>query len=51
MIGGILLDIDRTLEQRVPGLSRIPVLGRLFRRDSQSRETREIIFFITPRIR
>ncbi len=51
VIGGILLDIDRTLEQRVPGLSRIPVLGRLFRRDSQSRETREIIFFITPRIR
>ncbi len=51
VIGGILLDIDRTLTQRVPGLSRIPVLGRLFRRDSQSRETREIIFFITPRIR
>ncbi len=51
VIGGILLEIDRTLEQKVPGLNRIPVLGRLFRRDSQSRETREIIFFITPRIR
>lgn len=51
VIGGILLEIDRTLEQKVPGLARIPVLGRLFRRDSQSRETREIIFFITPRIR
>lgn len=51
VIGGILLEIDRTLEQKVPGLARIPVLGRLFRRNSQSRETREIIFFITPRIR
>lgn len=51
VIGGILLDIDRTLEQKVPGLSRVPLLGRLFRRNSQSRETREIIFFITPRIR
>ena len=51
VIGGILLDIDRTLVQEVPGLVRIPVLGRLFRKDSTSRETREIIFFITPRIR
>ena len=51
VIGGILLDIDRTLVREVPGLARIPVLGRLFRRDSKSRETREIIFFITPRIR
>ena len=51
VIGGILLDIDRTLVQEVPGLVRIPVLGRLFRKDSKSRETREIIFFITPRIR
>ncbi len=51
VIGGILLDIERTLGQRVPGLARIPVLGRLFRRDSRSRETQEIIFFITPRIK
>jgi type IV pilus assembly protein PilQ len=35
----------------VPGLSQIPLLGWLFRRDVSSQELRELLIFITPRIR
>ncbi|GAB4233968.1 MAG: hypothetical protein Kow00109_06850 [Acidobacteriota bacterium] len=51
VIGGIFLETDRLSEDRVPGLSRIPLLGKVFRRSGKDRETREILFFITPRIR
>ncbi len=51
IIGGIFLETDRTSESGVPGLSRIPVLGKMFRHTGQNRETREILFFITPSIR
>lgn len=50
VIGGIYIQADSESEERVPGLSRIPVLGHLFRTTSHSSETREILFFITARI-
>ncbi|GAB4109420.1 MAG: hypothetical protein Kow001_09500 [Acidobacteriota bacterium] len=51
VIGGIFVEIDRESEDKVPGLGDIPVLGHLFKRTGKDRETREILFFITPRIR
>lgn len=51
VIGGIFVEIDRDSENKVPGLGNIPVLGHMFKRTSKDRETREILFFITPRIR
>ena len=37
-------------EWDIPGLSKIPILGNLFKRKGVSRNTNEILFFITPRI-
>jgi type IV pilus assembly protein PilQ len=51
VIGGIFVETDRDSKNKVPGLGDIPVVGHLFKRDSKERETREILFFITPRIK
>lgn len=50
VIGGIL-QITRN-ENRVglPWLSKIPVLGYLFRKDTSSTQNRELLIFITPKI-
>jgi len=50
VIGGIYIESESENEERVPGLSRIPVLGHLFKTTSKSQDTREILFFITARI-
>lgn len=50
VIGGILSDDEREDQDRTPGLSRIPLLGNLFKRKGVSRDTAEVLFFITPRI-
>jgi len=50
VIGGILIDSDQTNNDKVPLLGDIPILGYAFRRDSKSKETKEILFFLTPRI-
>jgi type IV pilus assembly protein PilQ len=50
IIGGINIDVESNAQQRTPGVSRIPGLGELFKRRQVSRQTDEILFFITPRI-
>ena len=50
VIGGALIDVEGENQFRTPGLSRVPVIGNLFKRKAVSRTTNEIIFFITPRI-
>ncbi|MEO7673805.1 MAG: secretin N-terminal domain-containing protein [Pyrinomonadaceae bacterium] len=50
VIGGVLFDDERENQDRTPGLSKIPVLGLLFKRKDVQRNTNEILFFITPRI-
>jgi type IV pilus assembly protein PilQ len=51
VIGGIMKSQETSAKDGVPGLSRIPLLGWLFRRDLYSDELRELLIFITPRIR
>ena len=51
VIGGIYVEQDRHSQDRVPGLGSIPVVGNLFKKSGKQRETREILFFITPRIK
>jgi type IV pilus assembly protein PilQ len=51
VIGGIMKTQETNARDGVPGLSRIPLLGWLFRRDSFTEELRELLIFITPRIR
>ncbi|HSR67087.1 MAG TPA: type IV pilus secretin PilQ [Acidobacteriota bacterium] len=51
VIGGIFTETDREDIRKVPGLGSVPVLGNLFKSKSLERETREILFFITVRIK
>jgi type IV pilus assembly protein PilQ len=50
VVGGVLFDDERESQDRTPGISKIPLLGNLFKRKGVSRNTNEILFFITPRI-
>ena len=50
VVGGVLFDDERESTDRTPGLSKIPILGNLFKRKGVQRNTNEILFFITPRI-
>jgi type IV pilus assembly protein PilQ len=50
IMGGIFVSQESTTTDRTPVLHRIPLLGWLFRRDSSSDDTRELLIFITPRI-
>jgi type IV pilus assembly protein PilQ len=50
VIGGIM-QVSRTEDRSgLPWLSKIPVLGYLFRRDTNTARNRELLIFITPKI-
>ena len=50
VMGGVLADTEGETRQRTPGLASIPVLGNLFKRKLTTRQSSEILFFITPHI-
>ena len=50
VIGGIFTSTEQNTSDRTPFLNKIPLLGWLFRRDSVTDESRELLIFITPRI-
>jgi len=50
VIGGIYVSREQALQDRTPGLHRIPLLGWLFKRNELADESRELLIFITPRI-
>jgi general secretion pathway protein D len=50
VIGGLIEEVDRDIEQKVPILGDLPVLGFFFRNDEIQKRRSEIIFLITPRI-
>lgn len=50
VIGGILKTTDTKLETGVPWLSKIPVLGWLFKTESTTKDRRQMMVFVTPRI-
>jgi type IV pilus assembly protein PilQ len=50
IIGGIFVSREQTSNERTPLLHRVPLLGWLFKRDTNSDESRELLIFITPRI-
>ncbi len=50
VIGGIYEVTSDEGQDRVPGLSRIPLLRNLFRNNRQSEENEELLIFITPRV-
>ncbi len=50
IIGGIFVSREQSSNEQTPLLHRIPLLGWLFKRDTVSDESRELLIFITPRI-
>ena len=50
VVGGALFDSESEIRNRTPGLSKLPLIGNLFKRKRITRNTNEILFFITPRI-
>ncbi len=50
VIGGIFQQTDSTSDDGVPGLSRLPILGWLFKSRSSSNTRTELMIFLTPRI-
>lgn len=50
VIGGIIKTTEGDSEGAVPGLSKIPILGWLFKNESKTKSNRELLIFITPRI-
>ncbi|MEA3412634.1 MAG: type II secretion system secretin GspD [Pseudomonadota bacterium] len=48
VLGGLMEDQFRDTQQKVPGLSEIPLFGRLFRFDSTEKEKKNLMIFIHP---
>ena len=50
VIGGILKSSESDTGSGVPGISKIPILGWLFKRETKETSSEELLIFITPRI-
>lgn len=50
VVGGIYETVDEHTDDRVPVLSRIPLLGYLFRHKAMQHSRKELLIFITPEI-
>ncbi|MGB3399841.1 MAG: type IV pilus secretin PilQ, partial [Candidatus Deferrimicrobiaceae bacterium] len=50
VIGGILQVTRKEDQTAIPWLSKIPILGYLFKKDSTQSQNRELLIFITPKI-
>lgn len=50
VLGGLIRDIDSESLSRVPGLSSIPILGKIFQDRQRTHQRDEVVFLITPHI-
>jgi type IV pilus assembly protein PilQ len=50
VIGGIYVSREQATQDRTPALYRLPLLGWLFKRNTNEDESRELLIFITPKI-
>lgn len=50
IIGGLIQSQDQETVRRIPILSRIPILGYLFKRTEKSERQTELVIYITPRL-
>lgn len=49
-LGGMITKSLQVVERKVPLLGDIPLVGRLFRYDQQSKKRKELLIFLTPHI-
>ena len=50
VVAGLLDNRSRYNQERVPGLSHVPALGRMFRNDARSDTARQVAVFVTARL-
>ena len=50
VIGGVLSDTTSINKDMTPGLHKVPILGRLFKREAESTNRQELLIFISPKI-
>jgi len=50
VIGGIKKNTITNISSKTPGISKVPVVGNLFKSKDQSDELRELLIFIAPRV-
>jgi len=50
ILAGLIRDDERTVLEDLPGLSAVPVIGRLFARNRRERQETDIILTLTPHI-
>lgn len=50
VVGGIYRSDKRNIDQRVPGLGKVPILGNLFKRTEKVDTQTELMVFVTPTI-
>jgi type IV pilus secretin PilQ/predicted competence protein len=50
VIGGIYVSQQQSTNDRTPGLYKLPLLGWLFKKETLTDQSRELLIFITPRI-
>jgi general secretion pathway protein D len=50
LLGGLIQQDEGTSDTGIPGLNRIPIIGRLFGSTSRHRNRTELIVLITPRV-
>lgn len=50
IIGGLIYETKNNTSQGIPGLKDVPLLGPLFRFNSEENTRRELVIFLTPKI-
>ena len=50
VLGGVFENVTANTDNRTPGLSKIPIIGRLFKSNDKLDNEKEFLIFITPRV-
>lgn len=50
ILGGLIRDDERTVLEGLPGVSDVPIVGRLFARNRRERQETDIILTLTPHV-
>jgi len=50
VIGGVIRNRDAYTRSATPGVHRIPIIGRLFKSESEETRRTEMLIFISPKI-
>jgi type II secretory pathway component GspD/PulD (secretin) len=50
VLGGLMRDTKNETISKIPGLSAIPIVGKIFQNKATAHERDEIVFLITPHV-